>query len=131
MKKSNLLLLTFKSLIFLTWCISTFSSPHMTHVRPRLVDVNFAFHVLCRLARVGPALSFVLARFPMSRSWGLRIDILNFWSFFCMWHPRSGPNIRKVLLSVLVLNFLVKVRAQDSVISQMIHSRCFRFPTKS
>lgn len=100
-------------------------------LRFKLDLVNFAFHTLFRLVWGSSMSPSALAMWFALRSLGPKIETLTvFFSRFTS-QVSPFPNFWKVLLNVLSLNFLAKVKAQDSVISHTIHSRADLFPTKS
>lgn len=132
MKKSLLVLLSLKLLILLTWCISTCSKvPHTIQALNKLDLVNLLFQFCSRLlygSRSLPVRLITLCRLKCS---GANKDTLltsPFW--LVMSQPRSFPNLAKVPLIVFSLNFLARVRQQDSVSNQQIKASCDMLLTK-
>lgn len=118
-KKSNFFVF-FRSFIFLTWCISTFSSlPHMAQTSNNIDLVNFAFHSLSRLFKGSRVILVVRAMFSAVLYLVLMKDTL--WPGFLS-IPRSFPNFLKVLDRVFNLNFFARVSAHDSLISHPIQA---------
>lgn len=119
-KKSSLLLGFFRSLIFLTWCISTPSSlPHITQFAFRLDLVNLAFHTFSRFFKgsCGAVLTFDM----FIEGWYfMSINDILFFSFTS--NPRSFPNFLNMAARVLNLNFRASVNPQDSLISHPIQA---------
>lgn len=127
-KKSNLLRGFFRSLIFLTWCISISSVlPQITQGAFNLDLVNLAFHTFSKFFNGSWVMFTALAIFVAVL---YLISINDILLSSLTFTPKSFPNFLKTAARVDNLNFLARVNPQDSFISHPIQATSTLLLTK-